>query len=39
LATPDGFKVAFTMSPESADHLATTLGNTAADVPFAAPVN
>jgi hypothetical protein len=38
LATPEGFKVAFALTPESADHLAASLGD-AADVPFAANVN
>jgi hypothetical protein len=38
LATPEGFKVAFALSPESADHLAASLGD-ATDVPFAAAVN
>jgi len=38
LATPDGFKIAFALSPESADLLATSLGR-AADVPFVTTVN
>jgi len=39
LATPDGFKVAFALSPESADHIAASLSETAAAVPFATAVN
>jgi hypothetical protein len=38
LATPEGFKVAFALTPESAGHLATSLGK-AADVPFSETVN
>ena len=34
----DGFKVAFAMTPEKADHLAASLGD-AGDVPFSAAVN
>lgn len=38
LATPDGFKVAFALTPELALLLATSLGN-AADMPFVTTVN
>ncbi|MBS0220945.1 MAG: hypothetical protein JSR91_09405 [Proteobacteria bacterium] len=39
LATPDGFRVAFAMTPESADNLGASLVDTSEETPFDATVN